>query len=118
MEDVAACLAGGSDPNDYGDFGNTPLHYAATGYNDDPDMIRALLPHGADPNAPAVTGLTPLHTAAALNGNPEVVAALLEGGADPQLVDGQGRLPADLVDDNPRLTPAQKDMVRNALPQP
>ena len=117
LDDVVACLAGGSDPNDYGDFGNTPLHYASTGYNDDPEMIRALLAHGADPNAPAVTGLTPLHTAAALNGNPAVVAALLEGGADPRLRDGQERLPVDLVDDNPRLTPAQKDMVRNALSQ-
>ena len=117
LNDVTACLAGGSDPNDYGDFGNTPLHYAATGYNDDPEMIRALLAHGADPNAPAVTGVRPLHTAAALNGNPEVVAALLEGGADPQFVDGQGRLPVDLVDDNPRLTLAQKDTVRNALSQ-
>ena len=118
LDDVMACLLGGSDPNDYGDFGNTPLHYAATGYNDDPDVIRVLISYGADPNAPAVTGLTPLHTAAALNGNPEVVAALLEGGADPQLVDGQGRVPADLVGDNPRLTPSQKDTVRNALSQP
>ena len=118
LDDVLACLAGGSDPNVYGDFGNTPLHYAATGYNDDPEMIRVLISHGADPNSPAVTGLTPLHTAAALNGNPEVVAALLEGGSDPQLVDGQGRVPGDLVDDNPRLTPSQKEMVRNALSQP
>ena len=118
LDDVIACLVGGSDPNDYGDFGSTPLHYAATGYNDDPDMIRVLIAYGADPNTPAVTGVTPLHTAAALNGNPEVVAALLEGGADPQLVDGEGRLPSDLVDGNPRLTPAQKETVRNALSQP
>ena len=118
LDDVLACLAGGSDPNHYGSFGNTPLHFAATGYNDDPEIIRALIAHGADPNRPAVTGVTPLHTAAALNGNPEVIIALLEGGADPQLIDREGRVPMDLVDGNARLTPSQKDAVRNALSQP
>ena len=118
LDDVLACLAGGSDPNHYGSFGNTPLHFAATGYNDDPEVIRALIAQGADPNRPAVTGVTPLHTAAALNGNPEVITALLEGGADLQLLDLEGRVPMDLVDDNPRLSPSQKDAVRKALSQP
>ena len=56
-------------------------------------------------------------TAGARGRRLHTAAALLEGGADPQLLDGQGQPPVDLVDDNPRLMPAQKEMVRNALSQ-
>ena len=101
---VEACLAGGSDPNASGDFGNTPLHWAGTGYNDDPEMVRVLVRYGADPNGLTDTGLSPLHTAAALSPSVDVIVALLEAGADPELRSGDGRLPVDYARGNGRLS--------------
>lgn len=59
------------------------------------DCVELLLKSGADVNAPNAHGnWTPLH-AAAFEQHAALVMLLLEHGADPDIVDGEGRTPAD-----------------------
>lgn len=61
-----------------------------------PSLARPLLDAGADVNGHEEGGGTPLHAAAA-NGDEELVALLLERGADREVVNGDGKRPADLA---------------------
>lgn len=82
LESVLAHLDEGADPKEQDQWGYTPLHFAAA-FNDDPDIITALLDAGADIEArDKEWGATPLHWAAWSNNNPAIVIALLDGGAD------------------------------------
>ena len=79
---VKNCIAAGADPNERDDWGFTPLHFAAA-FNDDPDVITALVDAGANTDArDKEWGASPLHWAAWSNDNPGIIIALLDGGAD------------------------------------
>lgn len=86
MEDVRACLDAGVDVKAWGDYRKTPLHWAAE-YNQDPDVIQALLDVGAEVNARVDDGDTPLQVALSPRSsrNPAVIEALLKAGADPNV---------------------------------
>jgi uncharacterized protein len=73
-----------NDVNLRGNFGNAPLHVAATW--DDADAVEALVVAGGNPNSSGEEGMTPLHRAAA-QGNRQAVAALLRLGAISMPVD-------------------------------
>ena len=77
VADVKRCLAAGAKIKARGEYGNTPLHWAA-GYGD-AETVAALVKAGADVNARDKYGLTPLHMAAAAA---ETVAALVKAGAE------------------------------------
>ena len=86
-------LDSGADANARDEWGFTPLHFAAA-FNDDPDVITALVDAGADMNAlDKEWGATPLHWAAWSNDNPGIIIALLEGGADPNARDARDSTP-------------------------
>ena len=64
------------------EYGSTPLHWAAS-FNENPDIINALIQAGADIHAKAILlGNTPLHDAAGGNENPDIINALIQAGAD------------------------------------
>lgn len=68
------------------DYGNTPLHYAAS-YNKNPEVISFLISQGLDVNAEASMGAfsgTPL-SCAIENKNSTAIVELLRGGANPNL---------------------------------
>lgn len=91
IEDVAACLASGADPNARDADDQTPLHLTAGGC-DNIAVVAALLEAGADIKARDAANQTPLHVAA--NGcDNTVVAALLEAGADIKVRDVAGQTP-------------------------
>lgn len=78
--ELRPCIAAlGVDARD-GEFGATPLHWAAT-YANHPSVIAALVEAGSDVEARDEDKWTPLHVAA-IYGNPTVVVALLDAGAD------------------------------------
>ena len=86
-------LGAGADANARDEWGFTPLHFAAA-FNDDPDVITALVDAGADMNArDKEWGATPLHWAAWSNGNPGIIIALLDGGGDPNARDAKESTP-------------------------
>ena len=64
--------------------------------------VKRCLAAGADVNARAEAGMTPLHAAAAV-GNAETVAALVKAGANIRAKTSDGRLPADLAEDNDKV---------------
>ena len=72
----------GADPNIKNKEGNTALHEATLG--EDEEVALLLIQSGADVNAVNNEGLTPLWGAAAM-GLPRVVSALLERGANPNV---------------------------------
>ena len=62
-------------------FNNTPL-MAAVKYNENPDVVRAMINAGADANARNNDGWTVLMVAVLYNGNPAVAETLIKAGAD------------------------------------
>lgn len=88
---VTSFLNQGSDVNEKGADGFTPLHWAA--YYGRADMITLLAGRGADVNASSRYG-TPL-TLAAQYGFTAAVKSLLDAGADPARKDDSGQTAAD-----------------------
>ncbi|MCY4132215.1 MAG: ankyrin repeat domain-containing protein [Nitrospira sp.] len=93
VKNLVAMLQAGGNPNLLDGEGNTPLHWATTGFTaNHPAAIRFLVQHGADLHRTNHNGATPLHVAVynvwSLNG--DVVKALLDAGAKPETVDGDG----------------------------
>lgn len=82
----------GADLTAWGEFGQTPLHFAAR-FNTNPEVIRVLVEHGAEVSSSTGDGWTPLHLAAEHNTNPEVIRLLVELGADVNEIDIQGFTP-------------------------
>ena len=92
VEQVTACLAAGADVHMRGEYGFTPLHFAAQ-FNENPAVIEALLAAGANLEARAEGDYTPLHFAAGFNENPAVIEALLAAGADVNMRGEDGGTP-------------------------
>ncbi len=65
-------IAGTIDVHARGEYGETPLMFAAV-YNQNPDVITALINAGADVNARDEYGWTPLMEATSNNKNPEII---------------------------------------------
>lgn len=82
-------IAAGADVNVANDCGERPVHTVI-----DPAVARLLVEAGADLNATDSKGASALHTAARLD-LAEVASVLLSAGADPDLLDRQGRTPAE-----------------------
>ena len=91
-----------SDPTRQKLFGETSLH-SAVKYNDNPEVIKALITTGADIHAQANNGSTPLHIAAKYNKNPEIIIALLNAGADCKVKNIMLETPFDLIQKNESL---------------
>ncbi|GHS95463.1 hypothetical protein FACS1894139_16950 [Planctomycetales bacterium] len=73
-KEIAAEIAKGVDrPND--------LLFLAARYNENPEIITALINAGANENVKDKNGNTPLHSAAKYNKNPEIITALIKAGA-------------------------------------
>ena len=90
---VQKMLSLGANPNEQDEWGFTPLHFAAA-FNDDPDVISALVDAGAQMDArDKEWGATPLHWAAWSNDNPGIIIALVDGGADPNARDARQSTP-------------------------
>ena len=86
-------LDAGADATARDEWGFSPLHFAAA-FNDDPDIITALLDGGADIHArDKEWEATPLHWAAWSNDNPGIIIALLDGGANPNARDARESTP-------------------------
>ena len=85
---IDVLIATGADPNAVTEFGDTPLHLAAT-YNKHFLIIQTLLAVGSEPNARNSRENTPLHLAVRGKGNKTtaIVEALLAAGADPNARD-------------------------------
>jgi ankyrin repeat protein len=76
---VERLLAGGADPSQPDDRGNTPLMWAVC--NGQRDIVTALLDHGADVNAKNAAGLTCLHWVA-LTGRTDIAEMLVSRGVE------------------------------------
>ena len=87
VSQVRECLDLGADVNARGEYGLTPLMFAAQS-NENPEVISLLLKAGAEVNAKEKLGWTPLMQAAMFNSNPEVISTLLKAGAGSQCEDG------------------------------
>ena len=86
-------LSAGADPNIKNKEGNTALHEATLG--GDEEVALLLIQSGADVNAINNEGLTPLWSASAM-GLPKVVSTLLEHGANPN-VRAEGMTPLHMA---------------------
>ena len=108
LTDVVTCIMYGADLNARGEYGMTPLHFAA-GLNDNSTITAALIGAGAELEARSEEGHSPLHLAARFNLNPFVIEVLLDAKTDVRARDEEGDTPLHLVAccrDNPAITTA------------
>ena len=112
IADVVACISTGADVNARGEYGMTPLHFAA-GLNDNPAITVALIAAGAG-RGPLGDGAgldarseegyySPLHLAAKYNLNPAVIEVLLDAGAKVGARDAANLFPKDYATDREAL---------------
>ena len=95
---VTALLRAGADLNARTKHGGTPLHTAASAW-DNPTVVRELLKAGADVNARNEDGATPLHSVASAAN----AVALLEAGADVNARTKDGYIPLHFAANQPKL---------------
>lgn len=93
---IRALVAAGAVVDAVDDYGQTPLHDAASGDWGNPTAVRVLLELGADPNASSQDGITPLMCAAEM-GELECVELLCNAGADPTRTSLEGQTAMDLA---------------------
>ncbi|MDR2548253.1 MAG: ankyrin repeat domain-containing protein, partial [Rickettsiales bacterium] len=94
-EGIDLLIKAGADPNAKNDRGQTPLHYAITGFNGIVPLIKVK----ADPNVQDNEGKTPLHYAAYFGCNGSI-DLLLKGEAKCDTLDKQGKTPRQVAIDN------------------
>ncbi|GFQ64086.1 ankyrin repeat domain protein [Trichonephila clavata] len=93
---VGLLLKAGADPSIKNDRGQTPLHYAATGY----DSIVSLIKAGVHPNIQDIEGRAVLHYAAGIDSDGEAIELLIKKGAKRDILDKQGKTPLQVAVDN------------------
>ena len=96
VEEVAACLNAGANPNARNESGATALHLAAR-FNPSEAVIGALIDAGADLHLRDSPGRAPLHLAAWRNPSVAVIEALIDAGADPNMPNDRGLAPLHLA---------------------
>ena len=94
IEVVKQHLAAGTDVNDKGISGRTPLMQATRGGR--MEVAELLIANGADLNAKSDDGLTPLHASAAL-GYTKIAELIIDKGADVNAKSVSGSTPLDLA---------------------
>ena len=102
LTNVVTCIMYGADLNARGEYGMTPLHFAA-GLNDNSAITAALIGAGAELEARSEEGYSPLHLAARFNLNPFVIQILLDAGAKVRARDDANNFPWDYAKDRESL---------------
>ena len=107
FKSAQALLGHGADINSRNDWGEVPLHLAASPgrIHDHLDTMQLFLDHGADANTRNDTGSTPLHYSShweppgymSTKGTVEGAHLLLKHGADIDTRDNEGRTPLQLA---------------------
>ena len=108
LKSAQALLGHGADINARNDWGEVPLHLAASPsliHRDHHDIMQLFLDHGADANTRNDTGSTPLHYSShwgspgytSTKGTVEGAHLLLKHGADIDAKDDKGRTPLQLA---------------------
>ncbi|GFR13618.1 ankyrin repeat-containing protein [Trichonephila clavata] len=92
---VDLLLKAGADPSIKNDRGQTPLHYAVTGY----DSIVSLIEAGVHPDIQDIEGRAALHYAAGISCG-EAIELLVEKGAKRDILDKQGKTPLQVAIDD------------------
>ena len=92
IETVKFLISQGADANAVNKYGNTPLHTAAVGKKDCPELCEVLLKHGARINAVNVDRNQPLHLACH-QCYTETVQFMVSNGADTNAVNKHGLTP-------------------------
>ena len=87
---VKQLLKGKAKADEAGEFGDTPIMWAA--YEGNASVVAYLIAAGANVKAADTNKTTPLHNAAA-NGHCEIITALLSKGANAKAIDGGGLMP-------------------------
>jgi ankyrin repeat protein len=87
-ESIALSLANNDNSRVSDSTGTTALHWAV--YNDQPELVAALIEAGADVETTNNYGASPLGEAA-ITGNPAVIEMLLAAGADPNASNPEGQ---------------------------
>ena len=87
-ESIALSLANNDNSRVSDSTGTTALHWAV--YNDQPELVAALIEAGADVETTNNYGASPLGEAA-ITGNPAVIEMLLAAGADPNASSPEGQ---------------------------
>jgi ankyrin repeat protein len=92
VQAVEQAITNGADVNAKNNYGETPLHKAAS--LDSSETVELLIQKGAEVDAKDDGGATPLHRAV-LWESPEVVKLLIRKGADVNAKDKHGETPLD-----------------------